>query len=134
MHGQQKHQNRHQKLHVERRKILFYFVSVVLMIAGCRYKCSVARNNQQEKYKLLNAGIFFKRWVGTAQSVQRLLTERTVKGIESWWSRDFLYPFKPELALTHPPVQSIPGLFPGGNRPERALHPPPSLAPRLKKE
>ena len=73
------------------------------MITGCNYKCSVARNKQQEMYKLLNAGFYFKKWAGTVQSVQRLAKERTVWGSNP--GGDFLYPSKPILGLTHPPVQ-----------------------------
>ena len=48
-------------------------------------------------------------------------------GIETRWGRDFPYPSRPALGPTHPPVQWVPGLYPGVKRQGRgADHPPPS--------
>ena len=35
-------------------------------------------------------------------------------GIESRWGRDFPNPFRSSLGPTHPPIQWVPGVIPGG--------------------
>ena len=38
-------------------------------------------------------------------------------GIQSRWGRDFLYPSRPALGPNQPPIQWVPGLSRGVNRP-----------------
>ena len=35
-------------------------------------------------------------------------------GTECTWGRDFLHPSRPALGRTQPPIQWVPGPFPGG--------------------
>ena len=47
-------------------------------------------------------------------------------GIETWWGRDFPHPSRPAIGPTQPPVQWVPGLYPGVKQPGRGTdHPPP---------
>ena len=49
--------------------------------------------------------------------------------IESRCGRDFTHPSRPDLRPTHPPVQWVPGLFPGVKRLGCGVdHSPPSSA------
>ena len=50
-------------------------------------------------------------------------------GIESWWGRDVPHLSRLALGPTQPPVQWVPSLFPGVERPGRGVdHPPLSSA------
>jgi hypothetical protein len=54
-------------------------------------------------------------------------------GIESWCGRDFPHLFRPALGPTQPPVQWVPGLSWGKERPGREADPsPPSSAVVMK--
>jgi hypothetical protein len=55
-------------------------------------------------------------------------------GIESQQRRDITHLFRPALGRTQPPVQWVPGLSRGEERPRRGAGHQPHLAPRLKKE
>ena len=52
-------------------------------------------------------------WDGMAQSVFRLSYGLKGPGIEYRWGRDFPHPSRPTLGPTQPPIQWVPGLFPG---------------------
>ena len=53
-------------------------------------------------------------------------------GIESRWGRDFPHPSTPALGHTQPPVQWVPGLFPGVKRPGRGVNYQPSSRAEVK--
>jgi len=64
-----------------------------------------------------------------AQSAQRLATGWTVRESNPGGGRDFLHQSRPALWLTQPPVQWVPGLSRGEERPGRDAEPsPPSSA------
>jgi len=54
-------------------------------------------------------------------------------GIESRWRRDFPHLPRPALGPTQPPVQRVPGLSRGKERPGRDADPPPLLVPWSRK-
>jgi hypothetical protein len=54
--------------------------------------------------------------------------------IESLWERDFPHPSRPSLGPTQPPMQWLPGLSRGVQRPERRVDHPPHLESRLNKK
>ena len=54
-------------------------------------------------------------------------------GIESRWGRDFPHLSRPALGPTQPPVQWVPGLSWGKERPGRDADPSPLLVPWLRK-
>ena len=54
-------------------------------------------------------------------------------GIESLWGRDFPHLSRPALGPTQPPVQWVPGLSRGKERPGRDADPSPLLVPWSRK-
>jgi len=52
--------------------------------------------------------------------------------IKSRWGRDFPHPSRPTLVPTQPPIQWVPGLFPGVKRPGRGVEHPPHLVKQSK--
>ena len=54
--------------------------------------------------------------------------------IESWRGRDFPHPFRPALGPTQPPIQWVPGLFPGGKEAEAWRWPPTPIKVKEKVE
>jgi hypothetical protein len=53
-------------------------------------------------------------------------------GIESRWGRDFSQSSRPALGPTQPPIQWVPGLFPGVKRPGRGVDHTPSSSAEVK--
>jgi hypothetical protein len=60
-------------------------------------------------------GILLVKYVGQDSSVG-IATRYGLNGpeIESRWGRDFSQPSIPALGPTQPPIQWVPGVFPGG--------------------
>jgi hypothetical protein len=54
--------------------------------------------------------------------------------VESRWGRDISHLSRPALGPTQPPVQRVPGLSRGKERPERDADPSPLLVPLVMKE
>ena len=67
--------------------------------------------------------LFLCVWAAIAQSAQRLATDLDGPGIESRWGRDFPHLSRPALEPTQPPVQWVPVLLWGKERPERDAEP-----------
>jgi hypothetical protein len=53
-------------------------------------------------------------------------------GIESRWWRDIQHPSRPDMRPTQPPIQWVPGPFPGGKEPGRGVNYPPPSSARVK--
>ena len=52
--------------------------------------------------------------------------------MECRWGRDFPHPSRPAVGPTRPPVQRVPGLFPGVQRPGRGVYHPPTSSTEVK--
>ena len=74
-----------------------------------------------------------QHWMGWDNSVGIATRYGLASPIESRWGRDFPLPSRPTLGLTQPPIQWVPGLCWGVERPRRGVDRPPHLALRLKK-
>jgi hypothetical protein len=57
----------------------------------------------------------------------------TVRGSNPGGERDFPHPSRPTLGPTQPPVQWVPGLSRGVNRPGRGAESPPNLIAEVMK-
>jgi hypothetical protein len=69
---------------------------------------------------------------GITQSVYRLATGWAVQGPNPGRREIIPHPFIPVLGPTQPPIQWIPGLFPGGKRSGRGADHPPSSSTKVK--
>jgi len=63
-------------------------------------------------------------WAGIAYSIKPLVAGSTIRRSNTGGGGDFPHPFVPDLGPIQPPIQRVPGLFPGVKRPERGVEHP----------